>query len=190
MARKDLSEIIVMDLEATCWRTKEEQGDQPQEVIEIGVAILPKGDLVPIRQDSIIVKPRYSIVSEFCTELTSLTQADVDKGIDAADAYEKLWSKYHTGEKLVACWGTWDFDHIKREVNDKSLRNPIGILRLDVKSFYAFVKGLDKGTGMMEALDQLKIKHEGKHHRGNDDAYNIAKILGELVKGARASICT
>lgn len=188
MAKKDISEIIVVDLEATCWETKEEQGTQPQEIIEVGVARLPLKTLVPIREDEIIVKPRYSKVSEFCTRLTTLTQEDVDEGIDVEEALDILYNEYGTGAKMVACWGTWDIEHIGRETYQKRLRSPIGSLRMDVKSFYSMVKGMTKGVGMMAALEELKMEHEGTHHRGNDDAFNIARILARLMKGARDSI--
>jgi len=188
MARKDLTEIVVLDLEATCWETREEQGSQPQEIIEVGISRLPLVNLEPIREAEIIVKPRWSKVSDFCTGLTTLTQEDVDKGIDVSEALDMLWKRYGTGSKMVACWGTWDFEHIHRETKSKELQNPIGSLRMDVKSFYSMVKGMTKGVGMMTALDQLGIEHEGTHHRGDDDALNIARVLAKLLKGSRESL--
>ena len=188
MARKDLSEIVVMDLEATCWKSKEEQGTQTQEIIEIGLSLLPVDTLIPVKIPPIIVKPKYSTVSKFCTDLTSLTQEDVDKGMDLYDAFSKIWEEYRTGERWVCCWGAWDFEQIKRECYQRDLRNPISDLRTDVKSYYTIIKGLSRGVSMMTALEQLDIKHEGIHHRGNDDAYNIAKIFSKLLKGSRDSL--
>lgn len=41
---------------------------------------------------------------------------------------------------------------------------------------------LDREVGMPEALDLLGLKLEGTHHRGIDDASNIAKILEILLE--------
>ncbi len=38
--------------------------------------------------------------------------------------------------------------------------------------------------GMAGALKQLEIPLEGTHHRGIDDAWNIAEILTWLLKGS------
>ncbi|MEL7234583.1 MAG: exonuclease domain-containing protein, partial [Chloroflexota bacterium] len=71
--------IIVIDMEATCWRSNRRPPDQVSEIIEIGVCVLDLDTLEPDRKMSILVKPTLSTVSEFCTRLTSLTQAQVDK---------------------------------------------------------------------------------------------------------------
>ncbi|MBE7532664.1 MAG: hypothetical protein HS099_23410 [Ardenticatenaceae bacterium] len=36
-------------------------------------------------------------------------------------------------------------------------------------------------VGMARALQILKMPLEGTHHRGHDDAWNIARILGTLL---------
>ena len=36
---------------------------------------------------------------------------------------------------------------------------------------------------MAESLKALSLPLEGTHHRGHDDAWNIARILGLLLKG-------
>ncbi|HWO78436.1 MAG TPA: 3'-5' exonuclease, partial [Bacillus sp. (in: firmicutes)] len=37
--------------------------------------------------------------------------------------------------------------------------------------------GKERGVGMARALEMLKLPLEGTHHRGIDDARNIAKIF-------------
>jgi inhibitor of KinA sporulation pathway (predicted exonuclease) len=39
---------------------------------------------------------------------------------------------------------------------------------------------------MEQALELLNLPLEGTHHRGGDDAWNIAAILSELLLQARA----
>ncbi len=40
MGTMNFDKIVVVDIESTCWETKEEQGNQPMEIIEIGACVL------------------------------------------------------------------------------------------------------------------------------------------------------
>ena len=77
MARK-LDQILVIDVEATCWPGAPPDG-QESEVIEIGICPLDVATGERLEKRSILVKPECSRVSEFCTQLTSLTQKQVDQ---------------------------------------------------------------------------------------------------------------
>jgi inhibitor of KinA sporulation pathway (predicted exonuclease) len=44
------------------------------------------------------------------------------------------------------------------------------------------MKWKERSRGMMEMLEVLNIKHEGKHHSGIDDVRNICSICIELIK--------
>lgn len=48
---------------------------------------------------------------------------------------------------------------------------------ISLKHQYADIIGLRRGVGMKKALSMEKIKLEGFHHRGIDDARNIVKIF-------------
>jgi inhibitor of KinA sporulation pathway (predicted exonuclease) len=41
--------------------------------------------------------------------------------------------------------------------------------------------------GLDGACDHLGVAMEGRHHRGDDDAWNIAGLLCRLLKAARAA---
>ena len=62
----------------------------------------------PIERESIIVKPERSQVSEFCTQLTTLTQAEVDQGITFSEACALLGRRYKSLERVWASWGNYD----------------------------------------------------------------------------------
>ena len=55
--------------------------------------------------------------------------------------------------------------------------NPFSTKHINVKNLFYDVSCLPKRMGMKQALEYLKFKLEGTHHRGVDDAYNTAKIL-------------
>lgn len=51
----------------------------------------------------------------------------------------------------------------------------------------AVIYALPREVGMAQALELLDLPLEGTHHRGDDDAWNIAGILSKLLLKARAN---
>lgn len=181
---KNLDEIVVVDLECTCWDSNAGEKPPPgevQEIIEIGVATLNVKTRQRVQKEGIIVKPQYSRVSEFCTKLTTLTQKDVDAGIPLVDACRILQSKYNVREKVWASYGEFDRKHFKLECEAKGLEYPFGWNHINVKNMFALKYRLQKELGMERALAHLKIPLEGTHHRGVDDAWNIALLMARIL---------
>jgi len=52
---------------------------------------------------------------------------------------------------------------------------------INVKNMLALIQNWETEVGMA-TLDKLGLPLEGTHHRGVDDAWNIAKILAGLIK--------
>lgn len=197
---KLLDKIVVVDVEATCWEgeppLQTEMGGSAipmlKEIIEIGVTTLDTKTLEISTPSSIIVRPQYSTVSKFCTELTTLTQDQVSAGVSFSHACLLLRSQYRTPLRTVASFGDYDRLQFERQRNDQHFwfsgqppAVPI-IYHLNVKNLFALVFNLEKEVGMDKALKILNIPLAGTHHRGDDDSYNIAKILRELlIKGRR-----
>ncbi len=77
MGRK-LDKIIVVDVESTCWMGEPPIG-QMNEIIEVGVSTIETSNLSIIGKDSYIIKPRFSKISDFCTELTGITDTMLRK---------------------------------------------------------------------------------------------------------------
>lgn len=63
---------------------------------------------------------------------------------------------------------------------------PFGHRHLNVKTLAAVMLGKHFESGVPATLKDLDMKFEGTHHRGDDDAENIARILGKLIKRSRA----
>ena len=182
---KQLDQILVVDLESTCWRTAPPAG-QVSDVIEIGLCPIDVATLLPLEKRSILVQPQRSSVSPFCTELTTLTQADVDAGVTLAEAARVLKKEYHSQQRLWASWGDYDRRQLERCCGDLGVGYPFGISHLNAKALFAVSLGLRREVGMAEALEILRLPLEGTHHRGHDDAANIAKILCKLLANSRS----
>ena len=174
---KTTDKIIIIDLEATCWKGKIPDGEV-NEIIEIGVSLLETATGEISKNQGILIKPQRSTVSPFCTELTTITQELLDKeGILFEEAIEKLIDEYNPDLYTWASYGQYDLNMLKRQCISFGVIYPMGNDHINVKVLFAETKGLSKPTGMNGALHILEIPLEGTHHRGVDDAKNIAKIL-------------
>ena len=75
-----LDQIIVIDIECTCWQGNPPP-DEEGEIIEVGICTLDVASGRRWAKRSVLVRPTQSRVSAFCTRLTTLTQAQVDTGV-------------------------------------------------------------------------------------------------------------
>lgn len=185
MGTMKFDKIITVDVESTCWRTKEEQGNQPMEVIEIGVCSLDVQTFDISRKKSYIVRPKFSNVSEFCTELTGYTWDNVKAGMPFENACNKLAKEYGTRNKVWASWGDYDRSHFERECRAKKARYPFGKSHINVSSLFTLMKGNSKKSSVGRALESIGFTFEGTPHKGCDDAWNTARILRYLLKKGR-----
>ncbi len=179
--------INVIDIESTCWNGKTPDG-QVSEIIEIGICTFDVNNLEPLEKHSIIVRPTRSRISKFCTELTTLTQEDVDKGISFSDACDILKNRFTSGRRIWGSYGDYDRKMFIRQCKEMGIPYPLNDTHLNIKTLFAVSNGLKREIGMSGALKILEIPLEGIHHRGVDDAWNIAVILGKILKGARKDL--
>jgi len=183
MARK-LDQILVVDVESTCWEGDPPDG-QESEIIEIGLCTLDVATLQRLGKRSILVRPERSTVSAYCTALTGLTQADVQKGISLREACRILRQEYHARERLWASYGDYDRRQFERNCRARDTAYPFGPSHLNVKTLFAVMCALPREVGMARALEILGLPLEGTHHRAGDDAWNIARLLSELLRRGR-----
>jgi inhibitor of KinA sporulation pathway (predicted exonuclease) len=183
MARK-LDQILVIDLEATCWEGNPPPG-QTSEIIEIGLCVLDVPTLARVEQRTILVRPVCSMVSPYCTQLTTLTQADVEGGMPLAEACQALVREYQAPARLWASYGDYDRKQFERNCAEFGIPYPFGPTHLNVKTLAAVVYGWSREVGMSEALKRMGLPLEGTHHRGGDDAWNIAAILSRVLRSSR-----
>ena len=174
---KTTDKIIIIDLEATCWQSAVPDG-QENEIIEIGLAVLDSETGKITQNQGILIRPARSSVSPFCTELTTITQDLLDKnGMSFEEAIEKLVAEYHPNLYTWASYGQYDLNILTKQCKSFGIPYPMSNEHINVKVLFGEKFGLQKPTGMNGALHLLNIPLEGTHHRGIDDAKNIAKIL-------------
>lgn len=186
--RFDLARILVIDLEATCWQGPPPPGEE-SEVIEIGNAILHVDDLHVEPGPEILVRPTRSSVSPFCTELTTLTQEMLDeRGLPFAEAVAALEAA-HGGLRAVvwASYGNYDRRMLLAECERHGVDFPLSDTHMNVKRLVALMGGWKGETGMLKAMKRLGLEATpgSTHHRGGDDAVEIARMLGLAMRGLR-----
>lgn len=185
MGTMRFDKIVVVDIESTCWETKEERGEQPMEVIEIGVCILDVETFDISRKKSYIVKPQFSNISKFCTELTGYTWADVKSGMPFENACNKLAKEYGTQNRIWASWGDYDRSHFERECRSKKAKYPFSKSHINASGLFTVMFGNKKKTSVGNALKAIGSEFVGTPHKGCDDAWNTAVILRYLLESAR-----
>ncbi len=179
--------VVIIDIEATCW-DKNPPPSQENEIIEIGICTLNIRTGERIDRDSLLVKPIKSTVSPFCSELTSLTQTQVENGLRFDRACAILRKKYHTKSRIWASYGDYDRKMFEKQCAARGVAYPFNGTHINIKSLYAMLMGLDREIGLGSVLDQLNIDFEGRPHRGIDDAWNEALILSHLIQKIRLPI--
>jgi inhibitor of KinA sporulation pathway (predicted exonuclease) len=182
--KKRLDQILVIDIEATCWEGPAPAG-QVSEIIEIGLCTLDVASGQRLTKRSLLVRPERSSVSTFCAQLTSLTPEQVTQGISFADACYLLQHEYAAAELVWASYGEYDREMFMRQCRERQIDYPFGSRHINVKTLFALVHALHREVGMAAALGIAHLDLEGVHHRGDDDAWNIAALLASILQNSR-----
>ena len=175
--------LVIFDLEATCW---EDRASNISEIIEVGAVRIERNTGSLIDTFDIFVKPRINpILSDYCKNLTSIRQEDVDLGYDFVPAmyqFNGYLDKYD--DDYIMSWGYYDKNQILMESIQKgadisALEVKLKSKHLNAKNQFAHIYGTKPG-GIMKTLNRLKLKFEGTHHRGIDDCENVARIYRQI----------
>ncbi|WP_406859092.1 3'-5' exonuclease [Streptomyces sp. HUAS MG47] len=176
------SELLnVVDVEATCWDGQPPAG-AVSEIIEIGLTVVDLAAGRRLGRHRILVRPDRSRVSPFCTELTGLTQEEVDGGVTFAEACRLLGREYGAGVRPWASWGDYDRNQFTRQCGAAGVPYPFGRVHTNAKAVFTESYGLRKRPGMAHALRHAGLPLEGRHHRGEDDAWNIAALVLDVAR--------
>lgn len=173
---------LVIDLEATCC----DQGTirrEETEIIEIGAVIADARTLASLDDFTTFIRPiRHPRLTEFCTELTGITQTDVDDAPRFREALVALvdWLAEYPNH-LFCSWGDYDRKQLERECRFHKVVYPFPDGHLNLKQQFSDRLGVRKRFGMAGALRKVGLDLQGTHHRGIDDARNIAKLLPYAV---------
>ncbi|WP_344484485.1 3'-5' exonuclease [Glycomyces endophyticus] len=172
--------LNVVDVEATCWDGQPPAG-AVNEIIEIGLTVVDLAARERVAKHRILVRPRRSRVSEFCKELTGLTQTEVDTGVEFEEACRELAAEHRADSRPWASWGDYDRNQFQRQCQATGTRYPFSGRHTNAKLRFTEARGLKRRPGMAQALDIAGLPLDGRHHSGADDAWNIAALILDLA---------
>jgi inhibitor of KinA sporulation pathway (predicted exonuclease) len=170
---------LIIDLEATCGQGSYKK--EESEIIEIGAVLLDKDNRILGEYQTFIKPKRFPILSEFCQQLTSINQQDVDRAEPFLVAFKKFiqWVEKMTNSSLkditFCSWGYYDKNQLIKDCQFHNIEYPFSTHR-SLKHEFGEKRNI-KPPGMKRALQICGIKLEGVHHRALDDVKNIAKIF-------------
>ncbi|CAJ1054007.1 ERI1 exoribonuclease 2 [Xyrichtys novacula] len=204
ISNQSFSYLIVIDFESTCWK---EKNYHSQEIIEFPAVLLNTSTGEIESEFHTYVQPQeHPTLSEFCTELTGITQAQVEAGIPLQICLPRFgrWLQNlqlekgvvfpNTQQKSAAespsqklctfvTWSDWDLGVcLQYECKRKQLYKP-DVLNswIDLRSTYRMFYDR-KPKGLNGALQDLGIQFSGREHSGLDDARNTAQLAARMMR--------
>lgn len=180
---KPANYYVVIDFEATC--DKKGWSRKIMEIIEFA-AILVDSEFNVVKEFSEFVKPHLRPkLTLFCTELTTITQNDVDNA-DRFPGVLARFVKFIEGYNPIFCsWGNYDRQQLLQDCKLHDLSYPFNGIHINLKKRVA--EAIDnKPRGIGGALRYLNMEFIGTPHRGIDDVRNILRIVKAVQNRAEA----
>ncbi|XP_060116903.1 ERI1 exoribonuclease 2 [Heteronotia binoei] len=203
--RQEFDYLIVIDFESTCWRDGRKH--YSQEIIEFPAVLLNTSNGEIESEFHIYVQPQeHPILSEFCTELTGITQNQVDEGVPlpiCLSQFSRWIQKIQKEKKIVfdsvhsnaaasegklcafVTWSDWDLGVcLQYECKRKQLRKPDILnswidLRATYKLFYS-----RKPQGLVSVVFVIRGHLQPFNpwfSKGLDDARNTACLAWRMI---------
>ena len=170
----NFSKVICFDMEMCCW----DDGSAPGEIISIGLCELNLASQEITRDTHYVVKPQNDKVSEFCQELTGISQRMVDRqGRPLEDVMATISKNFGT-KRPYAAWGT-DAQYLARQCASIGITSPVQT-SLDMSLLYKLRNWSDRSTSLTAALEKAGTTFEGKAHNALVDAKNLARLILEI----------
>jgi inhibitor of KinA sporulation pathway (predicted exonuclease) len=176
-----MEHYLVIDLEATCCEENAFPRNE-METIEIGAVMVCSRTLQPIGEFQSFVSPvRNPVLSDFCRELTGITQSQVETAPSFQTALNDLSHWARSFPDFIFCsWGDYDRTQLRSDCDFHAIPFPLGDQHINLKAQFASIRGLRKNTGLKGALRSAGLQFIGSHHRGIDDARNIASLVSYI----------
>lgn len=180
---------LVLDFEATCNTVN--APDYPHEIIEFPAVLVSSISKTVVDTFQSYVRPEINpTLSNFCVELTGITQATVD----AADTFPVVLKKFEEWMSqhglrpphkcIIVTDGPWDmaqFFHGQCMV--AGVEYPSWAKRwLNIRKAFRNYYKRKMHYNLKGMLETLGMEFDGRPHCGLDDARNIARILLVLME--------
>lgn len=154
------------------------------ETVEIGLVVIDLETLEIVDEFQRFVRPQINpILTDFCKELTSIQQADVDSAGTYVEVVQELG--VFVAQYPHAAWaslGDYDARQLERDAGFVACPSLLaGLQHFNVRKWH---KGLydNQPKGLMETVESMGLIWQGAYHRGIDDAMNVASGDAQLIR--------
>lgn len=179
--------ILFLDVEMTCWDGPPPEGEV-SEIIEFGLAEVDVPSLALVRTGSFLVRPESSAVSPFCERLTGITAERLRReGRRLSEAVGTMKKEWGIQSKAWMSWGS-DRRAVAGDCERKQVPNPFSEAFHDLGMQFSLMSGANASVGLREAAASLGVGFEGRHHSGEDDAAQTARIWIALAARLRRNL--
>jgi inhibitor of KinA sporulation pathway (predicted exonuclease) len=175
--------IVVVDVEATCW--KKGVFSRNKEIIEIGAVrlLLDQAQSAWPEFQTFVRPRRLPRLSSFCRELTGITQENIDAAPSFPQALRLFLEWSQPLERVVlATWSRYDLWQLDLDLEAHKLPK-LAVPFLDVKKFAARIAGTRNFKETARALDPDGVGETS--HRAMADARRTARIVNGLLRRAQ-----
>ncbi len=170
--------FLIIDFEATCSNDKKEIPSNEMEIIEFA-GILIDSNYKILDEFTQFIKPvKHPKLTKFCTELTTITQNDVDKAKSFSEVLNLFKTDFLRPNALFLSWGYYDKNQLLKDCEFHNVKYPFDLdNHVNIKLKVNQHLNLSKPKGIGGVLKYLNLRFEGTPHRGIDDVRNIVRIL-------------
>jgi inhibitor of KinA sporulation pathway (predicted exonuclease) len=182
--------LYCVDLEATCDEFDKSESTRPlavlpdqMETIEIGLVVIDLESLEIVDEFQRFIRPQINpTLTDFCTKLTSIQQADVD----GARTYPEVGDELRTfaasyPNAAWASWGDYDARQLERDAGFAACPSLLEDLpHFNARKWHAGLYD-DRPKSLKQTVESLGLVWQGTYHRGIDDARNVASIIKEML---------
>lgn len=173
---------VIVDFEATCCNMSTiPRGEM--EIIEIGAVAVDSLEFNIISEYQSFVQPVQNIIlTDFCTELTTIQQKDVDNALLFPVVIRQFITWLQAIENPIFCsWGNYDKGQLRQDCSYHKAQYPFSDEHINIKNEFSKQQRFKKRYGMKAALKKANVPLEGRHHRGIDDARNMVKLMPYIM---------
>lgn len=185
MAKKTrLDRVLIVDFELTCWEGTPPPGQSP-EIIDVGIVEVDVENLEAIRAERFLVRPKWSEVSEYCTDLTGITAGELRRhGRRFPEVAAGLRRKWGTASKLWVSWGRDDVA-VRRDAERHGVENPFSESFQNLGLEHTIETGASANVSLHEAMRELGIEPGPNRHSALNDALDLSEVWRSKVRTRR-----
>jgi len=112
--------------------------------------------------------------------MSSTSRPPAGRGVTFAEACRTLARDHQAGVRPWVSWGDYDRNQFTRQCRHTNTEYPFSADHTNAKIRFTQAHNLRKRPGMAQALEIAGLKLDGRHHRGDDDSWNIAALVLHL----------